>query len=249
MPDTQRLIAKQVSAVLFRGAVFQALALGFAYPSSDVLKELRTRWSALLKGSRPWPADVKEPFQRGSRLLLAADEEALEREHVRLFGPVARCPLHETAYDDAGRLLGRPASLADIAGFYQAFGFGPTTDNAHREDHIGLELEFMSLLTVKEAYAIAEGWPEALEVTRKAQQQFVQDHLGTWTDAFIAQLKICEPHPFYSALGESLCSLARVEATRLHASPVPVGGPVADRVMGEDTLECPYAAGTSFIGG
>jgi TorA maturation chaperone TorD len=149
--------------------------------------------------------------------------------------------LHETAYGDAGRLLGRSASLADIAGFYLAFGLRPATDDTHREDHVGLELEFMSLLTLKEAYAIAEGWQEPLEVTRAAQQRFIQDHLGTWIDAFTSQLRLCEPHPFYVAIGESLCALVRAEVMRLQVSLVPVGGPVVDTLMGDDSLQCPYA--------
>lgn len=241
MADTQRSMAQQVSAALFRGAAFQVLALGFACPSSAVLTQLKARWNALLRDSRSWPAGLRQPFSRTDRLLLSADDETLEPEYVRLFGPAARCPLYETAYGDAGRLLGRSASLADIAGFYLAFGLHPTATASHREDHIGLELEFMSLLCLKEAYAMAEEWQEALEITRTAQQRFLQDHLGTWIDAFVAQLKLCEPHPFYAALGESLCALVRAEAIRLQVSPVPVGGPVTDTLMGEDSLQCPYA--------
>lgn len=243
MVETPSATAQWVSAALVRAAAFQALALGFSYPSSEVFIQLKTRWNALLKGPHSWPPDLRQPFQRFNGLLLSTDRETLESEYVRLFGPAARCPLHETAYGDAGRLLGRPASLADIAGFYLAFGLHPSADDAHREDHIGLELEFMSLLAVKEAYAAVEGWQEALEITRTAQRRFVQDHLGTWFDAVITQLKLSEPHPFYAALGESLCAWMHTETIRLEVSPLPVGGPVADTVMGDDSLQCPYAAG------
>jgi TorA maturation chaperone TorD len=241
MSHIQRSITKQVSAALFRSAAFQAMALGFAYPSSAVLIQLKTRWEVLLQVSRPWPSGVEQPFQRANRLLISTDAETLTPEHVRLFGPSACCPLHETAYGDAGRLLGRSASLADIAGFYLAFGLHPATGNPHREDHLSLELEFMSLLALKEAYAIAEGSQEPLEVTRAAQQRFVRDHLGTWINALTTQLSLCEPHPFYATLGESLCALVRAEVTRLQVSPVPVGGPVVDTLMGDDSLQCPYA--------
>lgn len=241
MSNTRHSTATQVSAALFRGAAFQALALGFAYPSSVVVQQLKTRWNVLLNGRRHWPIGVRQSFHLTSSLLPHIDGDTLELEHVRLFGPVARCPLHETAYGDAGRLLGRSACLADIAGFYLAFGLHPADSNAHREDHIGLELEFMSLLNVKEAYAIVEGRRDAVEVTHTAQQRFVQDHLGTWIDAWIVQLRHCTPHPFYTALGESLCDLVHAEATRLQVSPIPVGGPVVDTLMGGDTLQCPYA--------
>lgn len=242
--ETRSASAKQVSTALGRGAAFQALALAFAYPSTDVVTRLKARWSALLNSPHSWPADLRHASQQINRLLLHVDSDTLESEHIRLFGPAARCPLHETAYGDAGRLLGRPATLADIAGFYLAFDLRPSSDNSHPEDHLGLELEFMSLLAVKEACAIAEGWQEALDTTRTAQQRFIQDHLGTWTDAFTEQLRQCQAHPFYLVMGESLGALVHAEITRLQASPVPIGGPVGDPLMGGDSLQCPYASGS-----
>lgn len=241
MSDVQRSITQRVSTVLFRCATFRSLALGFTYPSHTALQQLKTQWTALLIGAHPWPASTRQSFQDTNELLCGTDEQILAPEYVRLFGPVARCPLHETAYGDAGRLLGRSASLADIAGFYLAFELRPANADPHREDHIGLELEFMSLLALKEAYAIAEGQQEALEITRTTQQRFLQDHLGTWIDAFTAQMKLCEPHPFYASLGESLCAWVHTETMRLQASPVPVGGPMTDTLMAEDSLQCPYA--------
>jgi TorA maturation chaperone TorD len=233
----------EVLRTLLRGATYRALALGFAYPSGDVLERLNAQWGALGSEPLPWPAEVRLALETAATLLQGADGEALERDHVRLFGPAARCSLHETAYGDAGRLLGKSASLADISGFYMAFGLNPSTGDAHPEDHIGLELEFMSLLSLKEAYALVEGWHEPLDVTRDAQRKFAQDHLGTWTDALVEQLRACDPPPFYAALGEALQRVVRAEVTRLHASPVPVGECVVDTEMGGETLVCPRAAG------
>lgn len=242
MASVQSPTTQQVSAILFRGAVYQALALGFAYPSSAVLGHLKARWNELLNASLPWPDGVRQLFQQATHLVQATEGEVLEREYIRLFGPAGRCSLHETTYGDAGRLLGKAANLADIAGFYLAFGLQPSATDAHPEDHITLELEFLSVLALKEAYALVEGWLERLEVTREAQGKFVQDHLGTWIDAFAAQLHICDPHPFYAALGEAVKRLARAEVTRLNVSPVAVSGCVADAEVGGDNLQCPRVA-------
>ena len=241
MASVQSPTTQEVSAILFRGAVYQALALGFTYPSNAVLGQLKARWSELLNASLPWTDGVRQPFQQATDLVQATDGEVLEPEHIRLFGPAGRCSLHETTYGDAGRLLGKAAHLADISGFYMAFGLHPTTGDTHPEDHICLELEFMSLLSLKEAYALAEGWHEHLEVTRDAQRKFAQDHLGTWIDALAEQLRTCDPHPFYAALAEALQRMVCAEVTRLKASPVPVGGCVADTEMGGETLVCPRA--------
>ena len=152
-----------------------------------------------------------------------------------------RCSLHETAYGDAGRLLGKATQLADISGFYLAFGLQPTPTDTHPEDHLTLELEFMSVLALTEAYASAERWPEQFEVTREAQVKFVQDHLGTWIDAMVEQLRACDPHPFYAPLGEAVQRLTRAEVARLHVTPVAISGQLTDPEMGGDTLQCPRA--------
>lgn len=243
MPSVQGPAAQQVSTILFRGAVYQALALGFAYPSSAVLGQLKARWSELLNTPLTWPEGVRQPFQQAADLVHATEGEVLEGEHIRLFGPAGRCSLHETAYGDAGRLLGKSATLADISGFYLAFGLQPTPTDTHPEDHIALELEFMSLLALKEAYALAEGWLEHLDVTREAQRKFVQDHFGTWIDAVGEQLRACDPHPFYAALGEALQRLARAEVARLHVTPVAISGQLTDPEMGGDAIRCPRACG------
>jgi len=241
MSSVQDPTTQEVSAILFRGAVYQALALGFAYPTSGVLNHMKARWRELLNASLPWPEEVRQPFEQATRLVHTIDGEVLEREHIRLFGPAGRCSLHETAYGDAGRLLGKATYLADISGFYLAFGLQPTPTDTHPEDHVTLELEFMSVLALKEAYALAEGWREQLEVTREAQRKFVQDHFGTWIDALVEHLHTCEPHPFYAALGEAVQRLARAEVARLHVTPVAISGQLTDPEMGGDVVQCPRA--------
>jgi DMSO reductase family type II enzyme chaperone len=234
-------IEDRVSRVLLRGTVYQALALGFAYPSPSVRERLNAQWRTLLNSTPPWPEGVRGGFQRAAGLLETTDGELLEREYTRLFGPAGGCSLRETSYGDAARLLGRAAHLADISGFYLAFGLQPASGAGAPEDHIGVELEFMSLLNLKEAYALAEGWDEQAQVTRDAQRSFLQDHLGTWISALTARLRSADPHPFYAALGEILQRLVTEDARRLGVSPVALPGPAADPDMGGDTFECPLA--------
>lgn len=242
MADTKRLVVEQVSTILFRGAIYQALALGFGYPSEATLSQLKGQWGRLLEASLHWPDGVKPRFVQAARLLHGSDGETLQTEYIRLFGPAGSCPLHETTYGDAGGLLGKAAQLADISGFYLAFGVQPGPGETHPEDHVSLELEFMSVLSVKEAYALAEGWQEPLEIARHAQRRFVQDHLGTWTHTVTERLESCGPHPFYAALGEALRRLMRAEVTRLQVSPVTISGRLTDDEMGADALRCPLSS-------
>jgi DMSO reductase family type II enzyme chaperone len=108
------------------------------------------------------------------------------------FGHAARgrCPLNEIEYGDIkADPLFQPHRLADLAAFYRAFGLEVAEGADERHDHICIELEFMCVLTAKEAYTVdRELDTEAFETCRQAQKQFLRQHLGRWTPAFTRRL-------------------------------------------------------------
>ena len=84
--------------------------------------------------------------------------DEVARAYVSALERPAGCSPYEGSYGAAPLLAGKGAALADIAGFYAAFGMTPGA--AEVEDHIAAELEFMSVLALKEAAALAEGLVE-----------------------------------------------------------------------------------------
>lgn len=89
-----------------------------------------------------------------------------------------RASLYETEY---GRMRGmaKGNDLADIAGFYQAFGFTMATDDVHEmHDHLAVELEFYAVLLLKQQALAEIGDAEGLEIVEDARRKFVVDHLG-----------------------------------------------------------------------
>lgn len=230
----------EVAGALARAAVFRELARALDYPSSQVRGEVAARWRTLLGSTAPWPDGVRAALTLALARLDGA-ESSLESEHVRLFGPAGPVALTETSWGDAGRLLGKAAALADVGGFYRAFGLRPGTAHPRPEDHLALELEFMSVLALKEAWARSENEAEALAVTREATAKFLAEHLGTWIDAWLAALGEHEAPSFYTALGEAIRTLVRAECARLAVAPRPVGGRLVDREIGGDDLICPRA--------
>jgi TorA maturation chaperone TorD len=85
--------------------------------------------------------------------------------------------------------LFQPHRLADLGAFYAAFGLEMTLDAAQRQDHISIELEFMSVLAAKEAYALENQLDEEqLVLCQDAQKKFLREHLGRWTPAFTRRL-------------------------------------------------------------
>lgn len=80
---------------------------------------------------------------------------------------------------------GHTGPLADIAGFYRAFGMRVHDE---RPDHLVAELEFLALVTALEADASARGNDEEREVSAGAARTFLRDHLGGWVDAWAARV-------------------------------------------------------------
>jgi len=162
--------------------------------------------------------------------LLPTDSQVLTERYGELFGLLVSrdCPPYETEYCPQTFSVYRSHQLADIAGFYHAFGLEPSRTNPERADHIALELEFMSWLILKEEHARDSGSDDRThaQICRDAQQRFLSDHLLWWTPAFAFAMRqktdrISEeselsspPESFYGATTQLLAAFMRAE--RLH---------------------------------
>jgi TorA maturation chaperone TorD len=116
--------------------------------------------------------------------LPAIDDAEFRRQHSALFEGAEACPLNESAYvrRDKG------AILADLCGFYRAFGFEPSDGVGERVDHLTFELEFAAVLLVLIAGAAERNEQEHFEIAGNALSSFAQDHLGEWLPSAAARL-------------------------------------------------------------
>lgn len=227
-----------VAGALGRAAVYRVLAGAFVHPTPARLAELALAAATAAAGSEGRLRDTLARFVVAAR---EADAAALGDEHVFLFGRQVRCSPYESAYSGLSPFGDKTARLADVAGFYAAFGLVPAAAQPDLEDHVGAELEFMSALALKEAYALAEGEAGAVEVTRAAATAFLGDHLGRWAGAFATAVGTATPVPFYTAAASLLAAWVDAEIAALGAAPVRVAGP--DDVAAEDAepFGCPMA--------
>ncbi len=228
----------EVARALGRGAVYRLLGAAFAYPQAWRFQELAH--VAGMAAGAPTTADALRPlFARFADAARDAAPAAVAAEYVFLFDRQVRCPPYEGAYGAARSLAGKPAQLADIAGFYAAFGLSATATQPDMEDHVAAELEFLSALAFKEAYARGEEHAEGLAVTRAAEAAFLRDHLGCWAEAFAAEVQAATPLPFYVTAAELLAAWVRAEVDALGVQPARVAGP--DAPAEEETFTCPMA--------
>jgi len=233
-------VESEVERALARAAVYRLLGAALAYPVPGTLGELAALAEAAARGPGADGA-LAEPLRGLAAAAREADAAALAQEHVFLFDRQVRCAPHEGAYGDASRMAGKGALLADIAGFYAAFGLGPAAARPDTEDHVAAELEFMSALAIKEAYALAEGNLDGLEVTRRAEVAFLTDHLGRWGEAFADAIREATPLPYFAAVADCLAGWIRREVETLGATPDRIAPDRGRDPLQEDALSCPMA--------
>ncbi|MCA9142346.1 MAG: molecular chaperone TorD family protein [Planctomycetaceae bacterium] len=163
----------------------------------------------------------------------------LNAEYERTFGLLVAngCPPYETEYINGKFTFQRSNALADVSGFYRAFGVLPSAQRPERHDHIVLELEFMAFLVGLErqaAEAATSEQEERLEVCSAAQERFCREHLAWWVPAFAKLLGKEYPSGFYAAIGVFLSAWIPAERAMLgiEVSNTPVA-PTANEVPEE----------------
>jgi TorA maturation chaperone TorD len=169
----------------------------------------------------------------------------LSGEYSRLFLGAGLVPLREGGYGGGSRFAGQPIDIADINGFYLAFGFDLTDQAPVPSDHIGAELEFVSLLLLKKALAVKRGAQREASMIDRAMRLFFDDHLGRWPVALDMALKEAKAAAPYATMAELLRKAVAAGCAYLHirpqVGPLAAGrSPIRDQMV-EDTLVCPLA--------
>lgn len=95
--------------------------------------------------------------------------------------------------------------------FYKRFGVVIREGSSIFSDHIGMELDFMSYLSGKEAEAWAANDEEGAKRFEKARQEFFGAHINMWVGRFLEELDKCAFHPFYREVSVFTRKLMEIE--------------------------------------
>lgn len=201
------------AGLIRRAALLRLLAAGFLYPDAALKQRLLQDIAAMLVDNAATPA-----LATLERAWAMADEESLTDEYSRVFIGGDAVVLHETTYSGTGRCT----ELADINGFYLAFGFDLREGQHEVADHLGVQLEFYSLLLLKQAYALEQGWPDKFEIARDAAKSFLTDHLGRWVDKVCERAIERQAAPIYRTLFETVADAVWRECQALAVRPAPL---------------------------
>lgn len=232
---------------LARAVVYRALSIGFQAPTDEGLDQIGVHERFAIVAAALQQLDPQSHHGRltavGTCLtsLTATSADPLATTFVRLFGHTTRgliCAC-ETEYG-ADNNFHQPQQLADIAGYYLAFGLRPAAASDARADHVACECEFMDFLNRKEALLLTtcSDDDETLEATRHAARTFLRDHLSRFGRAFATRVMIEDPEGFFGVLGRTLLELLDVECRRLNIEAGPIDLVVRPEVADETPMAC-----------
>ena len=232
--------ATEPALLLARRACYRFVALALADPrtgtycelADPTTRELITQAAEILRdedaavarplalGERPL-ADFN-PSKALARLPSSAGEfnELYEAKFGLLGG--SKCPPYETEYVPSKLIFQRSNMLADIAGFYSAFGLQPSSSNPDRPDHVAIECEFLAQLLHLQWLAIQDAGPAAqaqAEICQDALRRFLDEHAAWWLPAFAKLLGHQDSGGFHEAIGQFLAALIAVERALAGVAP------------------------------
>jgi TorA maturation chaperone TorD len=224
--------AHDSAVLLARRVCYRFVGLALADPQTGVWEELADRETHVLVSQaaailREEQAAVARPLAKGERPLADLDPAAalarlpssaaeLNGEYEATFGLLggSKCPPYETEYVPNKFVFQRSNMLADIAGFYRAFGLQPSTTNPDRPDHAAVECEFLAQLIGLQWQARRGNTAEAeshADICQAALERFLREHVVWWQPAFAAILARQNPGGFYEGIAHFLAALIGAE--------------------------------------
>ncbi|MFQ5591545.1 MAG: molecular chaperone [Phycisphaerae bacterium] len=236
-----------LEAARARCAAYCLIAHGFRYPDDAWLSSLvdRARWDGWPERFAQLHADVYSELSSLRAVVwdLAPPTAStlLQVQFAGLFGHAVRgaCPPYELEFGKS-EVIQRASELADICGFYAAFGMELTGGISERADHVSVEAEFLAALCGKEACGIEGEHSELIEAACGAQRQFLNSHLGQWLPAFAQRVTDSEPCDFYTRLSGFATAFVRYECER---AGVPLGSPYLDLRPSDPAQEASQSCG------
>lgn len=187
-----------------RSLFYSLFSRGFRFPTREHYERVKGgQFADEVQGvisNLPYDGLIKGELGRGTAL----SYEDFESRYIELFevGGAHGAPsfLYEGEYGG-----GRMKVMEEVLRFYHHFGLRISSEKRDRPDHLASELEFMHLMTFKEAESLARG--KSRDAYLMAERDFLRFHLSDFLAA-VARKVGGSGVPFFSDLAnlaESFC--------------------------------------------
>ncbi len=207
MPNNE-IDNERIEDMLATSQIYQFLSMCLLEPEESTLELLKNKdymsevESCFEKaGKKEW----LEAFGNIRKELQESNIEKLTKGYRDTFGNATvamDCPPYEM-YFSGSQIYQQTQDLADLSGFYKAFGVEVSRDDTtNRWDHIAVELEFLHFLTYKLAYTTENGEDKERELCLTAKKKFLNSHIGRWICAFSSSVEKKSPLAFYREIAD-----------------------------------------------
>jgi len=149
-------------------------------------------------------SELSGTFQNVISMVNELNRETIQNENVSIFGHTLSKETAPYALEHlkSTDVFFRTQKLADLNGFYKAFGM--EVESIERADHIATQTEFLSYLILKELVAIKKNLEEEIEICQKAFIDFHQEHFFDWAKMFSENIMEKVEGTFYPVAAEFL---------------------------------------------
>ena len=130
-----------------------------------------------------------------------AQFKALQDDHLKMFVGLKKvlAPMWESVYFSEKKLMFQEQTL-QIREWYARFGLQAERINREPDDHIGLEMLFISHLASLALQAIEQNDEDKLNEILQAQREFLSEHLLRWGPAWAKLVKQHAATDFYRGI-------------------------------------------------
>lgn len=135
---------------------------------------------------------------RSSKESLETLQEELSIEFARLFiGPIKPLSIPYASWhiSDPRQLM--TDETVEVRQRYLDAGMAVRELYSIPDDHVAIELEFLSYLTAEMIAAHAVGNSTRIDELQKMQDDFVTEHMQKWIPDFVDSIDKSDAHPFY----------------------------------------------------
>lgn len=220
----QKVMEKQSVNQVGNYLAFKLASVLTAYPEESLKKELKEflKKEELIEvveqvNSETWK-ELNNLLKKIVKGKINLDD--LRSDYIDIFDRAkSQNSLYETEYGKE-RVMAKTTELADLSGFYQAFGLNTEADDVIHDmaDHVSVELEFYSYLLLKQLFLEENNILEGVEVVIEGRKKFLNDHLGRFVKS-IAKREGVSNNQYFSKIFNWVSDLVYFECNVIEVTP------------------------------
>jgi TorA maturation chaperone TorD len=187
------------------------LAACYYEPCVDFVEECL--FESMLAAASVIHPDLAEGARKLGKEFVAQDIETLLIDHTALFiGPSQpKAMPYGSFWQTDDQSMRQDATMA-VVEIYAQGGFEVDEDVHDFPDHVAVELEFLYVLIFAQNQAQLSGNADDLSAANALHRRFLDEHLGTWFDAFAASVNSGAETAFYRELVDLTGCFSRMES-------------------------------------